>query len=87
MPKLLPVLACVGMLLTAFQLPAKAETWWLVVVADSRGPTNGPLFWPISLESEKVCLADGAEMMALSKEGIFDQVNVSPFGFKCIQVN
>lgn len=68
-----------------FAAPAQAETWWLVVVADSRGPSNGPLFWPIALESKQDCEANGAELMTSSKDGIFDQANIAPFGFKCFQ--
>ena len=74
-----------GVALTGVQSAAMAETWWLVVVADSRGPSSGPLFWPIALESEQDCEANGAELMSSSKDGIFDEVNVSPFGFTCFK--
>ena len=69
----------------ALGTPAQAETWWLVVAADSRSSNSGPLFWQIPVESQQDCEVGGSKLIASAKDGSFDKANVDHLGFECIK--
>ena len=80
MKRLLALIGFIGL-----ALPAHAETWWLVVAADSRSSNSGPLFWQIPLENQQECEVAGSKLVASAKDGSFDKANVDHLGFECIK--
>ena len=85
MRKVISLAAVFGMGLAGIQPASKAETWWLVVAADSRSSNSGPLFWQIPLGSQQECEVGGSKLVASAKDGSFDKANVDHLGFECIK--
>jgi len=80
MKRLLALIGLIGL-----ASPARAETWWLVVAADSRRSNDGPLFYQIPIGSEQDCELAGSKLVASAKDGSFDKANVDKLGFECIK--
>ena len=83
MQKLLPVLAAIGMSLMAIQLPAKAETWWLVV-AGKMLFKDSSLSYLIPMENETQCEVAGSKLLASTRDGSLRKADVDKLGYACV---
>lgn len=65
-------------------LPARAETWWLVVVADGKGTSDSEYSFQLPMDSEEQCEVAGTKLELSAKSGKFDKKGTDYMMYECV---
>ena len=64
--------------------PARAEAWWLVVVADGKGTYDSEYSFQIPMETEQQCEIAGTKLELSAKSGKFDRKGTDYMMYECV---